>query len=101
SSGQPSSSSKVIKAAGKEDQLGDILDLTQRTFNISNIPTWLTIDEIKQAFSQYNIKEIIVPTDNLDRQFGTAFIVFANIQAVTEFLENISGENKYLYLSIS
>ncbi|CAF2839094.1 unnamed protein product [Rotaria sp. Silwood2] len=99
SSGQPSSSSKVIKAAGKEDQLGDILNLTQRTFNISNIPTWLTIDEIKQAFSQYNIKEIIVPTDNLDRQFGTAFIVFANIQAVTEFLENISGENKYLYSS--
>ena len=73
--------------------------MLQRTVQILNVPRWLTVEQIQQAFSSYNIKEVKVPTDNIGRQFGVVFASFENYKDRDQFLSDISKKNKYLYLS--
>ncbi|CAF4719147.1 unnamed protein product [Rotaria sp. Silwood1] len=98
--GEPSKqSATACFTKGKTKEILEQIRVSQTSVKISNIPRNLTIERITNLFSDYNIKNIKVPTDILNEPFGVAFIQFEDEYEYEEFLLDLTDENKFIFVS--
>ncbi|CAF5043977.1 unnamed protein product, partial [Rotaria magnacalcarata] len=90
------SSSKIVKAAGKPRDIGK-WNTCERTIKISNIPSWISSEELKIIFSVHPIERIHIPVDIFNSSFGIAFITVETIETHTCLMNNLGHENKFFF----